>query len=299
MWVTEQRTNWVSAAAGYSPGEPLNGTAQIRLLNLLGTGRRLEAGWRAGAGRTSYELGYTEPWVLRSAVDMTAAAEHQVYDTTYAKTTFSLGATAPAGSFVVSLSGGWEQVAMNVAGRVQTAWVGTGVEYDSRDSRWNPGHGSRLAVATRAGQRVAADSARSSVVRAEVRTEVLAPLGVRFAWANSVNGRAVVPEAGLAEPELYHLGGANSVRGFDEDAYTTSRAAWVSTEFRYRLSADAYVYPFVDAAVFDQDGARNIMAYGVGGRWQTRVGRLGLDYGIAAGEALLHGKVHLSFEGGF
>ena len=300
FWVTGRRVNSASGVAGYSPEDRrLTGLVQVSFQNLFDTGRKLEAGWRSASPRISYRLSYTEPWVLGTAIDVTASARQQTVDTTSAQTNLALSANARAATWTtVSLETGYDRFT-DVPSRTSAdvVWAGTGLVLDSRDFPANPRSGVRLSALTRVGNR-SSDSARSDVVtHVELGINGVLPLGRSFAWSNSVGLRAVYSAAALTASELYTLGGPGTVRGYQEDEVVSTRLGWFSTELRYRLDRASSVYPFLDAGVYRDSLDWQVKpGYGVGTRVATRVGVFGLDYGVAFRDSPLRGRVHLSYD---
>jgi outer membrane protein assembly factor BamA len=327
FWVTGRRVNSASGVAGYSPDDKkLTGMIQVSFRSLFDTGRRLEAGWQSAYSRTSYRLSYTEPWVLGTAIDVTASARQQTVDSTSAQMNLGLSAAARAATWTtVTFETGYDRFT-DVLSRTNAdvVWAGTGVVIDSRDFPANPRKGVRLSALTSVGNRSvrktqdtvlsdggpcgpsrisrlaypAADSVRSAVVtHVELGVAGAVPVGRRFAWLNSLGLRAVYSAASLIESELYRLGGPGTVRGYREDEFASTRLGWFSTELRYRLDRASSVYPFTDVGVYRDSLDWQVKpGYGIGTRVATRVGILGFDYGVAFRDSPLRGKVHLSYD---
>jgi outer membrane protein assembly factor BamA len=305
MWVRGVKSSRATGIAGYSAADRrLTGSAQLELRNLLGTGRKLAASWQSAWALTSYSLSYTEPWVLGTTIDLTAAAQHQVQDTSYARTDLSLTALARTSPRTgVRLETGFDQyVITGPAGDVKTVWGGTGVVTDSRDVPANPAAGWMLDVRTKAGTRTetvppAGAASVGLVGHTELDAEAEALVAPSLTWSNSVGARWVYAQAALTESELYQMGGSLNLRGYNENEFTSDKLGWVRSELRYRLGRTNRVYPFVDAGTYhDSLGWQVKPAYGAGLRVGTGVGLFGLDYGVAFGESPARGKVHLRFE---
>ncbi|MEO0085248.1 MAG: BamA/TamA family outer membrane protein, partial [candidate division WOR-3 bacterium] len=301
FFVSTDRPNQTDLAAGYAAGErQVTGHVRVRFLNLLNTCRRLGAGWQSQAGRTSYELSYTEPWFLRSDLDVTVSARHTTADTSYSYTEVGAGGVVCRGALEIGIETGVDRVTgIDSLSRVRTAWVGTGIGLDLRDDPRDPLRGLSVELRTRAGQRVGAGGA-SLVSRTETDVEVLLPVGMRTAGAVGVAARSAVAHARLSEPELYRMGGANSLRGFREGQFVAPHLGWLNCELRFGLAAGVRVHPFFNTGIYSSGDVWRLAAgYGLGARWRTRIGRLGADYGIAVGDSPLRGKVHLSLATGF
>jgi outer membrane protein assembly factor BamA len=104
--------------------------------------------------------------------------------------------------------------------------------------------------------------------------------------------------------ERYPLGGASSLRGYDEDAFWVDRYALTRFEWRWFLGSSAqrvflfWDHAWADTRLADADGGthlQRISADGIGGglRLETPGGVIGLDYGLPPGRPPIEGKIHL------
>ena len=135
-----------------------------------------------------------------------------------------------------------------------------------------------------------------------------------FSWH-----RLVTPRSGLAfglesagrwtdRPFLplydrYPLGGAQRLRGYDEDQFRVDRYALARLEWRRFLDeSGTFAFLFWDQAMTQtriDDGGngrierRNHAGYGLGVQLGTGVGRVGLTYGVASGRPAYEGRIHL------
>ena len=106
----------------------------------------------------------------------------------------------------------------------------------------------------------------------------------------------------LAFYDRYPLGGATSLRGYDEEAFRVDRYVLSKLEWRVFLPGGQYAFLFWDHAtagtrlptptgdrlqVLDRDG------YGAGLSLAASAGRVGVTYGVASGSGPLDGKLHL------
>jgi translocation and assembly module TamA len=299
LFVTGLRRNRAGAVAGYDvSAKRVTGSARFKFDNLFDTGRRLEAEWQSAWSRTCYLLGYTEPWVLGTGIDLTGSARQETVDSTFAQTALGLSAAARVASGVhVELGTGFDRLT-NAAARTAAGqlWAGTGLRVNTLDVAENPRRGVSLGVETRVGTRKQ-DSASATVTRVALDVGQVVPIGSTLAWSTALGARAVYSAADLADPELYHLGGPASVRGYRESEFAARKAGWVKLELRYLLDRSSRAFPFFDVGVYEGAAGWNVVqAYGAGARVGTRVGVLGVDYGVAFRDSPLRGKVHLSLE---
>jgi hemolysin activation/secretion protein len=101
--------------------------------------------------------------------------------------------------------------------------------------------------------------------------------------------------------ERWPLGGAATLRGFDEDQFRVDRYALSRFEWRAG-AARQQAYLFWDHAWTwtrtarlesgDVEETLHLDGIGVGLRLETRAGRIGLAYGLEFGRPALEGKVH-------
>ena len=104
--------------------------------------------------------------------------------------------------------------------------------------------------------------------------------------------------------ELFYLGGATTLRGYDEDWFSGPRRVYANFEYRFLVGPDSQIFVFTDLgavtlietpSVFD----RLRVGYGVGARLESKGGILRINYGLAAGDSLLRGKIHVNLGASF
>lgn len=66
----ERKTGTLSLGAGYSSVEGLVGFLQVSQNNLFGNGQAVSAQWDFGTLKTSYDLSFTEPWLMDKPVSL-------------------------------------------------------------------------------------------------------------------------------------------------------------------------------------------------------------------------------------
>ena len=104
--------------------------------------------------------------------------------------------------------------------------------------------------------------------------------------------------------ELFYLGGASTLRGYDEDWFSGPRRVYANLEYRFLVGPDSQIFVFTDLgtvtlietpSVFD----RLRVGYGVGARLESKGGILRINYGLAAGDSPLRGKIHVNLGASF
>lgn len=324
--VREGRTNFVNGAIGYAgPEQGLTGLFDLSLGNLAGTGRQGSARWEGrGNGVSLYNLGYAEPWILGSPVTAHFALGRTIQDTLYTESTLVLTGEIEVAPDLKLITG-WErettvQSTGPVRGSERNALV-VGGAWDSRDSRSNPTRGLLTAAEMRLarkhldpvdaeGEGRGADLRFASML---LRVEIESARRIGRSWVTLVRARGegiASEEEVIPFYELFPLGGARSLRGYREEQFRGAHVELVQIEQRYLLDTEgSRLVGFVDLGYVSTKGTvlatpgepESIfrIGYGAGLRVNTRIGIVGLDYGLGEGDGPLDGKLHFALETAF
>lgn len=282
----------------------LTGSFLTAFVNLLGTGRRADASWsRSGSGASDLDLRYHEPWILRRPLALEAGLLMR-HRPGFAENRMGLGvrlSTAGGAEVRLGASRGGLRPAESGAngfakGRITS--LDGALELDRRNDRWNPTSGSFYRVGL-AWSRVTQNDRAGRRLRATADLHRFLALGRRTALAASLHG-AGVAETGVRLPDgPLRLGGAASIRGYREETFLVNRALWMNLELRLILARRSRGFLFVDAGVLGDAAAGEgnafhfPLGFGLGLRTVSRVGTIGLVYGLARTDSPGRGKVHV------
>ena len=200
--------------------------------------------------------------------------------------------------------------------RSSRLWGGVGFLFDGRDFPGNPTGGLLLRLGVEYGERkteeepdrgIEGESRRQATL--DGRIGLYRSLRRRNVVAWEVEGIARFTDAPFVPLyDQFYVGGARTLRGYDEDQFLGSRLAWSRLEYRYLLGALSRVFLFADTGyIFSrrEEGERVVLSerlktgYGFGLRVDSAIGILGVDYGLGEGDSFADGKVHVSVEGDF
>ena len=316
----------------------LTGVLEASETNLLGTGRQFNFYWKSGLLRI-FRLSYAEPWIFGKPI--TIGAEYgQLKQQRLDREQFTgfppndSGAVAEERSSSISaitnfgrvfegtLTLGYKQINVPNTGLPPT--VGTSIEVqspmttpsterqpysgtkysltfrltrDTRDYFLNPTRGRRDSIAF--------EVSRSDfrLRKAWLSLQQYFPTWRKQTVAVELHGAAAWG-VNIPPTELFYLGGATTLRGYDEDWFSGPRRVYANIEYRYLVGPDSQIFVFTDLgavtlietpSVFD----RLRVGYGFGARLESRGGILRLNYGLAAGDSLLRGKIHVSLGASF
>jgi outer membrane protein assembly factor BamA len=318
--VREGRTNFVNGAIGYGGEEQgVTGLFDLALGNLGGTGRRGSARWEGrGNGIALYHLRYSEPWILGSPVTAHVELARTIQDTLYTESALTLTGEVEVASDM-TLTTGWERETTvqsgTVRGTSRNALV-IGANWDTRDSRANPTGGLKVEAEVQLGRKgldLAGEDVDLHFRSTLVFVEIERAQRVARNWITLIRARGegiASDEEVIPFYELYPLGGATSLRGYREEQFRGAHVELVQVEQRYLLGADgSRLVGFVDLGSVSTKGT--VLAapgepesffrigYGAGIRVNSRIGLVGLDYGLGEGDGPTDGKLHFALETAF
>jgi outer membrane protein assembly factor BamA len=316
--VSGAAVNSAQAIAGYSGSDKtLTGLFDLSLANIAGTARRGRVRWEGrGAGVSTYLLQYDEPWLFGSPLELRVALDHELHEPTFTRTVASAEFALPVSASLAILAGGSSERSVFPTGdRMKSSVLSThaGFELDRRDRALNPREGERLRLLGRHGERKENYRAGAEVGTPPKTTlrgfeadyEAYRPVGGHQALALLGNVRYVAAAHGaIPEEERFPLGGAASLRGYREEQFRSSRVGLAQFEYRVLIAPDGTrTFIFTDVGYArPEDGATGTpfhVGYGVGLRVASKIGLVGVDYGLATGNGPLEGRIHFRLEAEF
>ncbi|MBN1781346.1 BamA/TamA family outer membrane protein [bacterium] len=323
--IREGNPNTLDGVVGYTPSNdpdrPGYFTGQLHFLfrNLFGTGRFFEAFWvKKDRDSQAMRFGYEEPWFLGRPVHPGIYFTQEIRDTTYVDRGWRIRIRyTPWSVFSLFAEGGQREILPDSLGSVlqdlaQTkSWVGTlGLDYSTFDDPLNPRRGVRYRTLASFGRKRNLGPAFMDTLpdwkkpvntrHIQIDAEFVLPAFGRQVLFLGLHGQEVKSGTAIVPvSEQIRFGGTGTLRGYAEDLFRGSTVAWANMEYRYLLSRRSRVFVFVDAGMFqrrerDRGWVRDQKTgYGLGVRIETRLGVMGVDYGLGEGDGLMQGKVHV------
>ena len=313
--VREARYGRVDGGLGYAAGadgeaHTLTGTFSLDFDNFLGSGRGVHAAWaRPVADASDLDLGYLEPWVLGqplSAELRLAMQQRPGYSEHRIGADLSLSLPSGLGVQVGVRREGVRPDSNGFGAFLKrSVWaLEGGVHYDSRDDRWNPRSGG-VYRGTVSWGRVSSGGGRQTRRGYTLDLTRFLPLGRRSVLAAGVHYAEVREgDAPPVEARL-KLGGSSTIRGYREEAFYATQAIWFSLEWRRSLGGRSRAFLFLDGGYLNEpasDGTDHHVfpiGYGAGLRMDSRLGQIGIDYGLGRGDGPAQGKVHVRMVNAF
>lgn len=308
----------------------LVGSGHLLLENLFGGGRRLDLTLDRRPGQTSiFDLSVSDPYIFGLPFRLTAQFEGEQRDSTYGERSYGLDAGYQFGNgFELTGSLSREVVQPGQVGaqlrngqqripRSQTLFYGLGVRYEGVDRRVNPRQGLRMRVQVeqgrkdRSGRRITAtgDTTRAerSLRQERLRGQIRGFLPLFDRQILVLGGDAsVLRSRAYDRSDLFRFGGAESLRGYDEDRFLGNATVRGLVEYRLQLDRRSYAYVFGDLGYVARPALGQAPAsrdwhpgYGIGVQLQTAIGRIETTYALNPEVATpINGRIHFGLSVG-
>jgi outer membrane protein assembly factor BamA len=315
-----ESTGRVAAALGLVKDAQTNetrvsGSVDLALLDLFGTARQFSGRWSDdGRTRRRLDLAYVEPLLFGTPLDLRAELGQRHEDEQYDMVLGNLGLRLPwEGDRSLGLQLGIDRTTFaDEEGRTRTRRR-AGAQVGLRGDR-PAGAGLYGGFDTRLeGARVSETQVDSTgISSSETTTQTILDAEVRLAWAFSrllaLESRATwksVAASQLPLPlsEQWYVGGATTVRGYDEGQFHGEETAYGGLDFAIGPPRRGQAYAFVDLGWVKEtlfvDERRTsqehfLHGFGLGLRSPLAIGFIDLSLGFAEELSFDAGKLHIA-----
>ncbi len=330
--LAEGNYNRFDGVVGYNPGTAtesgfLTGFLNFSFGNLFGTARQIDARWERRTEKTqNLYFRYLEPWVGGIPLRTSFHFQQLIRDTSYVERgvglelryfysdRFSLFSEVSSRTISPDSLG-----ALRLGVQPSSAVnLKIGFSFSTLDNYLNPGKGvqyqtafawSRKNIKTNAGQEKFEPQGNVNQKRISIDFESYFSL---FKWqvlAVGLHGRKISSgEAVVPLSDQYRFGGTLTLRGYREDQFRGTSIGWGNFEYRYLLGPLSRFFLFLDVGYFSLDKLQNNsklsvsdrkIGYGFGLRLDTKLGLLGIDYGLGEGDSFSNAKIHIGLKNEF
>jgi len=330
--VKETNTTTFDGIIGYIPPPSTNlseegyftGLINLNFRNLFGTGRKFEVNWRKpDKFSEEFRIFYEEPWVFNIPVNIGGGLERIVRDTTYIERSYFLNSTFKlSAEFKGFLNFSHKEVVPDSLAsrnlrlvRSTTTDGEIGVEYDTRDHPINPRKGLRYMASFTFGTKentgpvylIKEDSLaiREGIKKVRGHLSYFQRLWQNQVLAVNFHGSYIEGDKNqLQISDHYWFGGFGSLRGYRENQFHGTTVSWINVEYRFLIGRNSRVFLFSDWGFYqyeDATGSVNdiLPGYGLGIRFDTPLGVMGVDYGLGRGDTFSTGKIHFGIINSF
>ena len=316
--VKEGKTAVGTIGGGYSSDDGMTGIIQLTEKNFRGNGSQVGIRWEFG-GANEYSLSYSNPWIDDkhtsfgiSIYDEEHDKEKDIFNTEHDYEEKVKGISVVVGRPIGNFSraslrlthknseADWESATNGGTreqfykyydgGNINSATIA--FTRDTRDDVMNPRHGHYNELRSQSGGYILGGDYDYTKFETDLRKYI--PVSKKDSLAIRLFGGTAFGD--VPDVELFEIGGADTLRGYDDDQFEGKKAATLSVEYRKTFNKRFQGVVFADAGgVWESeigeitDGIKT--SVGVGVRVVTPLGPLRLDYAVGEED----NKVHFSF----
>ncbi len=316
-YVPEPGNNRLGTQKGY-----FTGLLNFAFQNLFGTGRKLKIFWeKSDRLSENFNFSYIEPWIFNQPVDLGFGFAREVKDTLYIAYDLNLSGNLNLNeNFAFFLNFNRHSVLPDSLARVTLGMLKnriynleTGLRYDTRDYPLNPQKGLFYQSSYKFGLKenlgslitAAGDTIpkRHSLNTLNLTFEIYQRIFENQVIALKLNARRI-RGSHLQLSDYFWLGGARTVRGYREKQFSGYLVSWANLEYRFITGRNARVFLFSDFGYYEnkivnQRARKFLQGMGMGLRFDSPLGIMGLDFGLAKGEGFNQTKIHFGITNQF
>ncbi|NND71372.1 MAG: BamA/TamA family outer membrane protein [Rhodothermales bacterium] len=304
------------------------GSGKLELSNVFGGGRLFGLQLNRLPGQVASVRAHAEdPFIAGSPIGIGFEFNGYQQDSTFSRSSFgaegsyliagglrgtvsiSRDVTRP-GQAGLSISSGQQRIP-----RADGYYAGVGLRYRNVDFAPNPRSGILAQMNLERGRStressvvVDADTTLRSISirqqRLGVITRVFVPTLLRQAVVIGVDAHAIVASE-YRNSDLFRLGGASTLRGYNEEQFVGSAVGRVLAEYRYQLDRTSFAFLFTDLGfvqlpqIDEAESSRTFHpGFGMGIQFETTVGFVNASYALNTDDGPTNGKIHIGLSFG-
>jgi len=261
-----------------------NGNMDLKLKNLLDKGEEFELFWnRIENERQELKLSLKTPYVFNSKLSPEISFSIYKQDSTFTNTTFNSKIAYSINSkshFGISYNEeSSENLTKNSIENIETFsnfFFGFQFKYSSPKNDYFDNDKFFIEINPSVGKRNV-DQKQSKQFKIEATTSYLWELNYR----NSIyirNKTFYLNSNSFLNNELSRIGGANSIRGFNEQSIFSKKFSYLNLEYRFLTSEKSYLYTITDIANTSTPvGNENLLGIGLGYLFTTKNAQINLS----------------------
>ena len=319
LYLNKKKANLFNGIIGFIPDKnndyklSFTGDIKIDLLNNLAGGEKISFHW-VGTGNQSQKLnvGLNYPYMFNGSFGSLFNFKIDKKDTTYVSVDTRTGLdysfknndkifsyASWNNSFIISNS----DIDTSIYADSRSFSIGLGYFTENLDYKYNPSKGIVLSTDIAAGNRTANDT-ENKFYTVNASFDSYLPIYKKIVLRIAAESKYLLSDYKLFENELYKTGGFNSIRGFDEDIFTSSGFTVLSSEIRLLFERNSNVYVFADYAridIIEQNAGllKFPFGFGFGTNFSTKAGIFSISYALGklndAPVQLSNSKIHVGY----
>jgi len=315
LYLKNKKANLFNGIIGFIPDKDndyklsFTGEVDFRLLNNFAKGEEIYLQWnRIEKLSQKLNVGTNIPFLFKSPFGLNVNFNLDKKDTTFMSVFGKTGIEYSfknndkiiayakiSNSFILSS----KNIDTTLFKTVKSNIFGIAYQTQKLDYIFNPSRGFLLYSDIGSGNRKFSNSIYS-FLDLKLNFDYYFPLFGKFVLKSSLRNSYMFSDSEIFQNEMYKIGGFNSVRGFDDDAFYTSGFSILSCEFRYLFERNSNVYAFIDYARTEQiNETLNLTGFGFGTNFNTKAGIFSIAYALGKQQnnpvQLSNSKIHLGY----
>ncbi len=267
----------------------INGNLDLQLKNVLNTGERFNLFWnRVKEENSEFRLNTYIPYIFNSSLSPELSFNIYRQDSTFLTTSFLfklqyelsrrskvfVSYDNETSDYLLDINDiGFDTFSKNF-------WsVGYGYSLASSNSKYDRMFRSEITAGY--GLRKGSD-ARENQFKISLNSEINLSISQR-GYFNLRNVTGYLNSKTFLTNELFRIGGANSIRGFNEQSIFTNQFSHLNIEYRYLTSIDSYLHTITDFGVFNnlaQNTTDTLLGLGFGYLFSVENNQINLGYAL-------------------
>ncbi len=293
LFLEKLKVNSIDGIVNFSSKENgdgvlLNGNLDLKLNNILNTGENFELFWnRIGEEKSEFKLSTRLPYLFNTAVSTKLAFNIYRQDSTFLNTKFNLdfdyqlnsnsnltlSYTSEKSDYLLDTSSNFESYS--------NYFLGLGYSFNIPEDEFfyknkfyfqlNPTYGSRKTNLNKVNQ-----------FKITLSSYVNFPISKR-SYLYLKNETGFLESENFLINEIFRIGGANSLRGFNEQSIFTNKYSYINLEYRFLTSSSSYLHSITDFGFFKDpilNKTNNALGLGIGYLFRLNNNQINLGYVI-------------------
>lgn len=268
----------------------LNGNLDLKLSNILNTGEYFELFWnKIAQEKSEFKINSTIPYIFNSSLSTEIGFNLYRQDSTFLNTSFNFKteygfSTRSKASILYSneKSSYLLNTTENNLDSYSNYFIGTGYQLKniSKTDLYKNNYGIELYASL--GKR------KTSFIDVnQFKLKVSTFVNIQTTKKSYIHIKTetrILNSNNYLINELYRIGGANSIRGLNEQSIYTNRFSYATIEYRFLTSAVSYLYSITDIGFYKEsisNKTRNV--FGLGGGYRFKLNNNFIDLGYVIG----------------
>ena len=256
----------------------LNGNLDLKLNNTFNTGEKFEIIWnKVSDEKTDFKINSYVPYILNSKFSTTLEFYLYRQDSTFIntnfelKTDYSINQKSHASILYSSEKSNYLlNISNNDLASYSNYFIGLGYELKKSSTsnlyKYKNGLNLNLTIGKR-------KTDRESINQLKFHFSAFANVQINNrGYLNIKNESGLLTSKNYLLNELFRIGGANSIRGYNEQSIFTNGYSYSNIEFRYSLDTSSYLYSITDLGGYKENTTNKIKKLlGIGAGYQFRI----------------------------